>query len=102
MSDRYDVYFLEAARTYVEGLAAGEQGAIAADIDAMRAGELQIPNTKQLRRAVRELISGHHRITYVLIANSIYFIRGFRKKTDKTPKAEIEYAEKIWKQLKKP
>ncbi len=30
----------------------------------------------------------------------MYFVRGFRKKTRKTPQTEIEYAEKAYKAIK--
>lgn len=100
MHDRYKAHFLPHASRYLRDLTDAEKGAIAADIDAMRDGDLSVPTTKQLRGAVRELISGHHRITYAIVGSDIYFIRGFRKKTGKTPKSEIDYAVDILKSVK--
>lgn len=58
-------------------------------------------HTKQLKGPIRELISGHHRITYFRLKDTFYFIRGFRKKSAKTPRREVEYAEKIFKLMRK-
>ena len=96
---------LEPAKIYIETLSEADKGAIAADMDAMTSGEFDAVNTKQLRGPIRELISGHHRISYFKLEPFLCFVRGFRKKTGKTPKKEIEYAASIHhlfqKQLKK-
>lgn len=88
------------AKEYLDGLDESDRGTIAADIDLMRAGDLATPYTKKLRGPIRELISGPHRLTYFLIKSAIYFASGFMKKSGKTPKGEIDYAEKIHKNLK--
>ncbi len=54
----------------------------------------------QLRGPVRELIVGHQRLTYFGLDSVLYFVRGFRKKTAKTPKSQIDYAEKVYKLMK--
>jgi len=100
MAGRCVAHFLSPAKDYIDGLNSADRGAIAADIDAMQAGDLGLPLTKQLKGPIREIISGFHRITYFIDAHNIYFIRGFRKKTNKAPVREITYAEKIYKQLK--
>ena len=91
--------YLEAAKEYIAGLGVAEQGTIDADIKALCSGEFDGVHTKQLRGSIRELIVGHHRLTYFVLGDTFYFIRGFRKKTAKTPKSEIEYAEKVYKML---
>ena len=95
----YQVKIFEPAREYIESLKVAEQGTIKDDMEAMRSGDLQSVRTKNLRGKIYELIVGNHRITYFLIGNSLYFIRGFRKKSAKTPRKEIEYAEKIYREL---
>lgn len=77
-----------------------ERGIIARNIQAITRGDLSSVYTKQLGGPVRELISGHHRITYFKIGAVVYFVRGFRKKTPKAPKREIKYAEKMYKIVK--
>ena len=92
--------YLEPARKYILSLSAAEQGIIASDIEALCSGRFDAVRTKKLRGPVRELIVGNHRLTYFILENTFYFVRGFRKKTAKTPKREIEYAEKIYKIMK--
>ena len=89
--------YLEPARVYLIGLSPAEQGFIASDIDALCSGRFSAVQTKKLRGPVRELVVGNHRLTYFVLGSVFYFVRGFRKKTAKTPKAEIKYAEKIYK-----
>ena len=97
---RIDAQFLGPANDYIAILSASDQGLIAADIDAMMSGDFESVSTKQLRGSIRELIVGHHRLTYFSVGNQLYFVRGFRKKSRKTPKKEIDYAEKIYKIVK--
>ena len=92
--------FLTSAEKYLRNLSDAEQAMVDADTEAMRRGEELHVKTKQLRGPIRELIVGNHRITYFTLGTTIYFVRGFRKKSAKTPRDEIEYAEKIYKSLK--
>lgn len=92
-----EVKILRPARKYIqEELKDSERGALQADMEAMRSGDFESVRTKKLRAKVYELISGNHRITYFQLKRNLYFVRGFRKKTNRTPKKEIEYAEKIY------
>ena len=92
--------FLDPADEYLKNLPDSEQAMIDADTETMRLGEESHVKTKQLRGPIRELVAGNHRITYFTLGTTIYFVRGFRKKSTKTPRDEIEYAEKIYKSLK--
>lgn len=96
MHKKFKALILEEARTYISNLNDAEQGVAKADIESMEAGDFESVKTKQLKGKVRELIFGAHRITYFQLRSSLYFIRGFPKKSAKTPKREIEYAEKIY------
>lgn len=69
------------------------------DTEVMRQGKESLVKTKQLRGPIRELIVGKHRITYFTLDTTIYFVRGFRKKSAKTPRSEIEYAHQVYKIL---
>ena len=91
---------LEGAKRYVASIPSEERGAILRDVEAMRVVDLKGVHTKQLRGKIRELKSGPHRITYFELDGTLYFVRGFRKKSAKTPRLEIEYAEKIYRLLK--
>ncbi len=100
MEKRHRVQFLEPATEYISSIPEADQAAVAAHISYMSSGDLESVQTKQLRGHIRELIVGHHRLTYFQLDSVLYFVRGFRKKTAKAPKSEIDYAEKIYKMLK--
>jgi phage-related protein len=93
---RFRALVLESAQRYIDNLSESEQGAIRADIDAMKFGNYDSVYTKTLKGKIRELIVGRHRISYFVIRGVLYFVRGFPKKSAKTPKREIEYAEQVY------
>ena len=94
------VQLLSPAEKYLKELAPAEQAMVVADLSEMRNGNYVAVHMKQLRGPVRELIVGHHRFTYFRLRNTLYFVRGFRKKTAKAPPSEIEYASSIYKIIK--
>jgi phage-related protein len=97
-----DIKILAAAAKYIEKkLKTSEKGALMADLEAIASGELDSVSTKKLRGKIYELIVGDHRFTYFQDGNALYFVSGFRKKTNKTPKKEVEHSEKIYKMFKK-
>jgi phage-related protein len=100
MIEEYRVLFLSRAREYIDQLSYTEQAILAADVEIMRRGDIGLVYTKQLRGPIRELISGNHRLVYFFLEHTIRFVDGFRKKSAKTPKSKIDFAEKIYKILK--
>lgn len=57
---------------------------------------LGLPYSKKISRDLYELRArgkNHIRIIYAFIDNEIYLLHGFRKKTSKIPKKEIELAQ---------
>jgi phage-related protein len=93
------VQFLHSATEYIGSIPITDQATIAAHVECMRSGGFESIHTKQLRGPIRELIVGHHRLTYFEFNSWLYFVRGFRKKSAKAPKSEIDYAEKVYKIL---
>jgi len=89
------------AREYINSISGVDAGAVKRDVEAILANDLKVISTKQLRGRIRELIVGHHRFTYFKIETTVFFVRGFRKKSAKTPRNEIDYAEKMYRLLKK-
>jgi phage-related protein len=89
--------FFSPAREYIGTVSETDQAIIAAHVERMRLGDFDSVHTKQLRGPIRELIVGHHRLTYFESDSGLYFVRGFRKKTTKAPKPEIDYAERVYK-----
>lgn len=100
MSKHLNVRVLNHATKYLDQLTAKDRGPIAEEMEAMRSTHGMSPYTKQLRGPVRELVIGDHRLLYFKIDSNLYFVSGFRKKTQKTPRSEIEYAEKMYKLLR--
>ena len=96
MVSSLNVVVLEGAKKYLLTISDDERGLIARDIESLRMNETEHVDIKQLRRKIRELRSGPHRLSYFERKQTLYFVRGFRKKSTKTPKREIEYAEKIY------
>jgi len=89
---------LDAAHRYVRSLSTSEQRNIATEITLLSEGNPSV-RTKLLRSPVRELVVGNHRVTYFKLESTLYFVRGFRKKSQMTPRKEIEYAEEVYRKL---
>lgn len=89
------VRVIPAAREYIFSISEKDHGKITSAIQALKEGRFEEVYTKQLKGDVRELIVGKHRISYFKLNSTLYFVRGFAKKTAKTPKKEIEYAEQV-------
>ena len=83
---KLNLIFLSKTKKYIDSLSEAEQGKIAVSIRFMEDGNLEIVTTKQLRKSIRELIVGNHRIVYFVEHKTIYFIDAFRKRSQKTPK----------------
>lgn len=100
MEQHRKVQFLSPAKEYIGSISVTAQATVAAHIECMRTGDFESVRTKQLRGHIRELVVGHHRVTYFEFNSGLYFVGGFRKKTAKAPKSEIDYAEKVYKIVK--
>ena len=97
---KFTSLILDDASQYIQSMSESDQGTTKADIEWMEKGEFEVVKTKQLRGKIRELIVGSHRLTYFMTPKFIYFVRGFMKKTNKTPKKEIEFAEQVFQVVK--
>jgi len=97
MEQHRKVQFLGPANEYIGSISETDQAIIAAHIECIQSGDFESVRTKQLRGSIRELVVGHHRLTYFEFDSDLYFVRGFRKKTAKAPRSEIDYAEKVYK-----
>lgn len=102
MAESLQLFFLSGAKKYLLGIPDADQAAIDRDTVALARGERDAVHTRQLRGPIRELIKGHHRLIYFQIGSTIFFVRGFRKKSQKIPRREIEYAETMYRKLSKP
>ena len=96
---RMRTHVLSGAREYLTSLSEKEQAVFRGALDVLGNYGEGLVHTKQLRGPIRELIIAHHRVTYFRLGNTVYFVRGFRKKSRKTPRQEIEYAERTYRLL---
>ncbi len=98
----YQAKFLERAERFIRGLDENDRAKIAAAIRTMELGGFQSVEIKALRGPIKELIVRSYRIIFFISKNhTIYFVSGFRKKTRKTPKHEINYAQNVFRILNK-
>jgi phage-related protein len=93
------VHIFAWAEEHLRTASNAEQAIIRKHIGKLRSGNVNEVHTKQLKGAIRELIVGSHRLTYFSIGEHLYLIRGFRKKSQKTPKKEILQTERVYKMV---
>lgn len=97
---QYGFVLISRAERYLAKLPPDESIKIMANIRKMAEGNLSAVETKQLIGPIRELKVGNHRIPYFLIGSVLHFTSGFQKKSAKTPKTEILYAQKLYRLYK--
>jgi len=91
--------FIEEVEDFIHQQGLSDQAKIAASVIIMEKGNFHILHIKTLKSPIKELIIKQYRILFFLNKNIIYFIGAFVKKTAKTPKNQIDQAEKIYKLL---
>jgi len=97
MSYPLKVIVLTEVEIFRKNLSEKDKSKINASIMAIRFGEYESIHVKQLKGVLRELIIKRFRFIFFINKDTVYFIGAFIKKTSKTPKIEIENAEKIYK-----
>jgi len=95
------VIVLNEVEIFRKSLSEKDKSKINASIIAMRFGQHESIYTKPLKGTLRELIIKRFRFIFFKDKDIIYFIGAFIKKTNKTPRKEIENAEKIYKIITK-
>ncbi len=88
--------FLNQATNFIHSLPEGDQLKIAMEIESMRQGDFESAYIKTLRGPIKELISRKNRIIFCLEGSTLYILRGFTKKSMKTPRRELEASERIY------
>ena len=98
--DKAPVQFHRRFREYLATVSKKDGAKIYACIDMVRSGDHSKVFIKTLRGVIRELKVKFHRLLFFSHAGTIYFVGGFRKKSVKTPKYELDYAESAYKEVK--
>ncbi len=97
MKNKYLALFLDEVKDFIGKLPDNDQGKISASVAAMETGNLEPLYIKTLKTPIKELIIKNYRFVFFIHDREIYFVGAFVKKTAKTPKKEIEKAQKVYK-----
>ncbi len=98
--DKAPVQFHRRFEEYLATASKKDRAKIYACIEMIRSGDYSKVIIKTLRGAVRELKVKFHRLLFFSHTGTIYFVSGFRKKSAKTPKNELDYVEDAYKEIK--
>ena len=97
---KHHILLLDNVKIYREGLEEVDRAKVSIGIEALAQKNYENIKIKKLKGSIYELIVRNHRFLFFTIKKNIYIVRAFRKKSQKTPKQEIENAEKIYKMIK--
>lgn len=93
------IQILDKVEEFLESLPEKDSAKILAAIRFIGLGHSELVDTKQLDGRIRELIIKRYRFPYFQYKRVWYFVGGFIKKSQKTPKREIENAKEIYKTI---
>ncbi len=81
---------------FIGSLHEDEQVRILEDIESIRLGDFEAVYIKTLRGPIKEFIVRRTRVIFCIENETLYALRAFTKKTMKTPRREIEMAERMY------
>ncbi|OHA83289.1 MAG: hypothetical protein A2937_04015 [Candidatus Yonathbacteria bacterium RIFCSPLOWO2_01_FULL_47_33b] len=94
----FEIRFFDEALDFIYQLSEADKAKILAHIKTMET-DFDTVYTKLLKSPIRELVVKKYRLLFFIKKNTIYFVRGFIKKSQKTPIQEIHKAEDIYKMM---
>ncbi len=89
--------FLEEVNKFINSLVEEERRKFALATTLLCEGNFEALYIKQITKNIKELRIKKYRLLFFFYQNSVYFVHVFVKKTNKTPKKEIDRAEKYYK-----
>ncbi len=95
----YTIQVLDKVSRFIDELSDTDKAKVLAAVTVL-ATDFDAVFTKLLRSPVRELIVKRYRIIFFIQDETIYLVGGFIKKSQKTPRREIENALEIYRQMK--
>lgn len=93
---KYFALFFYNTESFIESLPEQERYKVRASILSLKLGDFVSVHIKTLKGPIKELIVKKYRIVFFLHKSALCFIGAFVKKTAKTPKREIENAERAY------
>ncbi len=90
-------FFLKDVENFISGLEIKDQAKIASLVKSLEQNNFNILYVKNLHSPIKELRVKSYRFIFFTKESSIYFIHAFIKKSNKTPKKELDYSNKIYK-----
>lgn len=97
MEKELKIILLNDVEDFILKLLIKDQQKISGAIENLRGGKFELLYLKQLKGDIKELRVKKYRLIFFIYKNTVYFTRVFLKKTNKTPKNEIDFAEKCYK-----
>jgi len=97
MGNKFRIVLLQHIEIFISNLSPDDQGKISGAVEALKNKKFTSIFIKQLRGDIKELKVKKYRLIFFIHQETVYFIRIFIKKTNKTPKNEIDIAEKHYK-----
>lgn len=97
MESEFRIILLKDIETFISNLSSDDQDKISGTVEMLRNKRLDSIYIKQLRGNIKELKVRKYRLIFFIHKETVYFLRIFIKKTNKTPKNEIDMAEKYYK-----
>jgi len=88
--------FLGSAEKLYHELSRKDRSKIAGAVEYMRVGDFESVEIKTLDGPIKELKICQYRFLFYIERTTIYFLRGFVKKSNKTPKNEIKMAWRLY------
>lgn len=97
MENTFGVTLFKEVEKFVLALSVQDEQKISGAINALRNKKFENIYVKQLRGDIKELRVKRFRLIFFIHNNIAYFSKIFIKKTNKTPKREIDLAERYLK-----
>lgn len=97
--NKFNIKFFDEALNFFEQIPETDRVKVSASIKMMET-DFDVVYTKLLKSPIRELIIKKYRLFFFIKKDTIYFVPGFIKKTQKTPPQEIQRAWNVYKMMK--
>lgn len=97
MENNFRMIILTEVEKFNLNLPKEDQAKISAAMVALKERRFENISVKQLRGDLKELRVKRYRLIFFIHKNDVWVVKAFIKKNNKTPKSEIDLAEKYYK-----